>query len=39
MEFLKRKLPIGIDDFEKLRKNDFYFIDKTGLIKDLLDNW
>ena len=39
MEFLKRKLPIGIDDFEKLRKNDFYYIDKTGLIKDLLDNW
>ena len=33
------KLPIGIDDFEKLRKNDFYYIDKTGLIKDLLDNW
>ena len=39
MEPLKRKLPIGIDDFEKLRKNDFYYIDKTGLIKDLLDNW
>lgn len=39
MEFLKRKLPTGIDDFEKLRKNDFYYIDKTGLIKDLLDNW
>ena len=37
--FLKKKLPIGIDDFEKLRKNDFYYIDKTGLIKDLLDNW
>ena len=39
MEFLKRKLPTGIDDFERLRKNDFYYIDKTGLIKDLLDNW
>ena len=39
MEFLRKKLPIGIDDFEKLRKNDFYYIDKTGLIKDLLDNW
>ena len=39
MESLKKKLPIGIDDFEKLRKNDFYYIDKTGLIKDLLDNW
>ena len=39
MGLLKKKLPIGIDDFEKLRKNDFYYIDKTGLIKDLLDNW
>ena len=39
MDLFKKKLPIGIDDFEKLRKNDFYYIDKTGLIKDLLDNW
>lgn len=39
MVILKKKLPIGIDDFEKLRKNDFFYIDKTGLIKDLLDNW
>ena len=39
MGLLKKKLPIGIDDFEKLRKNDFYYIDKTGLIKDILDNW
>lgn len=39
MPALKMKLPIGIDDFEKLRKNGFYYIDKTGLIKDLLDNW
>lgn len=33
------KLPIGIDNFEKIRKNDFYYVDKTGLIKDLLNNW
>ena len=39
MDLSKKKLPIGIDDFEKLRKNNFYYIDKTGLIKDLLDNW
>lgn len=38
MDLFKKKLPIGIDDFEKLRKNNFYYIDKTGLIKDLLDN-
>ena len=35
----KKKLPVGIDDFEKLRKEDFYYIDKTGLIRDLLNNW
>lgn len=34
-----QKLPIGIEDFEKLRKNHFYYIDKTGLIKELLNNW
>lgn len=26
------KLPVGIDDFKKLRIEDFYYIDKTGLI-------
>lgn len=36
---LKKKLPVGIDDFEKLRREDFYYIDKTGLICDLLNNW
>ena len=35
----KKKLPIGIDNFEKLRLNDFYYVDKTGLIKELLKNW
>lgn len=38
MEAMK-KLPIGIDDFEKIRTSGFYYIDKTGLIKELLDNW
>ncbi|MCD8134227.1 MAG: ATP-binding protein [Clostridiales bacterium] len=33
------KMPIGIDDFAKLRTNGFYYIDKTGMIKDLLNNW
>ena len=33
------KLPVGIDSFEKLRKVGFYYIDKTGLIRDLLNNW
>ena len=35
----KKKLPVGIDDFGKLRREDFYYVDKTGLIRDLLNNW
>lgn len=31
------KLPIGIEDFEEIRKDGFYYVDKTGLIKDLLN--
>lgn len=31
-----QKLPVGIDNFEKLRKEDFYYVDKTGLIIDLM---
>ncbi|MCD8330007.1 MAG: AAA family ATPase, partial [Lachnospiraceae bacterium] len=32
-------MPIGIDDFAKIRTNDFYYVDKTGLIRELLGNW
>ena len=35
----KKKLPIGIENFEELRKEDFYYIDKTGLIAELLHHW
>ena len=35
----KVKLPIGIEDFEKLRTEGFYYVDKTGLITELLNNW
>lgn len=38
MEMRKKKLPIGIEDFEKLRTEDFYYIDKTEFIKVLLCN-
>lgn len=34
-----RKLPIGMDSFEKIRKNGCYYVDKTMLIEHLLDNW
>lgn len=33
------KLPIGIEDFTDIRKLGFYYVDKTGLIKELLENW
>lgn len=36
---MRKKLPIGIDWFEKVRTNDFYYVDKTGFIADLLRNW
>ena len=39
MEMRKKKLPIGIENFEEIRKEDFYYIDKTGLIIELLHNW
>ena len=33
------KLPVGIDDFRKLRESSFYYVDKTRLIEQLLLNW
>ena len=34
-----QKLPVGIDSFQKLRREGFYYVDKTGLIVDLMQNW
>ena len=34
-----RKLPVGIENFEEIRTEGFYYVDKTGLIRDLLNNW
>ena len=31
------KIPVGISDFAKIRKYDYYYVDKTGLITDLLE--
>ena len=36
---LTKKLPVGIDSFEKLRREDFYYVDKTRMIVDLMANW
>jgi len=35
---VKKELPVGIEDFERIRNDGFYYIDKTGLIKGLLEN-
>ena len=35
----KSKLPVGIDGFEKIRRNGFYYIDKTKLIEQLFSSW
>ncbi len=29
-------IPVGVSDFEEFRKNDYYYIDKSGLIEELL---
>ena len=31
------KIPVGISDFAKIRNYDYYYVDKTGLIADLLE--
>ena len=36
---ITKKLPIGIENFEEMQKQDFYYVDKTGLIVDLLAGW
>ncbi len=35
---LTKKLPIGIESFEEMRKWGFYYADKTGFIIELLEN-
>ncbi len=36
---MKKKLPIGIENFEEFSSEDFYYADKTLFIKELLQNW
>ncbi len=35
----RKRLPIGTENFEKLRHENLYYVDKTGLIKELLSNF
>lgn len=34
-----KKLPVGVDSFKKLRREDCYYVDKTGLLADLMAIW
>lgn len=34
----RKKLPIGIQTFAKMRQGDYYYVDKTAMIKDMIDN-
>lgn len=36
---MKQKLPVGIESFEEIRKEGFYYVDKSCLIRDLLNSW
>lgn len=35
---MQKRLPVGIENFERIRTDDFYYVDKTGMIRDLLQN-
>ena len=34
---MRKPLPIGVEFFQKIRSNDYYYVDKTLLIKDIID--
>ena len=34
---MRRTMPIGVEDFEKLITEDYFYIDKTLLIRDILE--
>ncbi len=36
---VKEKLPMGIEDFEEIRTMGYYYVDKTGLIRTLIENF
>lgn len=38
-DFAKKKLPVGIENFEEIRRESFYYVDKTAMIRDLLQRW
>ena len=38
MDFRKKQIPQSIDYFDELVKGNYYYVDKTLLVKDILDN-
>ena len=36
---MRKKLPVGIENFEEFSREDFYYVDKTLFIAELLQNW
>ncbi|MCC8140577.1 MAG: ATP-binding protein [Lachnospiraceae bacterium] len=36
---IDKRLPVGIENFSEIRTNGFYYVDKTSLIRDLLNAW
>ena len=34
-----KKLPVGLENFREIQKSGFYYVDKTKLIEQLLENW
>lgn len=36
---IEKKIPVGIEKFEKIRTEGFYYIDKTAFIHELLYSW
>lgn len=35
----KQRLPVGIEEFDEIRRENFYYVDKTSLIRELLVRW
>lgn len=35
----KRKIPVGIEKFKEIRSENFYYVDKTSFIRELLNSW
>ena len=39
VEKVRKRLPVGIENFEEFSSENFYYVDKSLFVKDLLQNW